>query len=101
MSDTFYRQALMHRETEAGVQEYVAWIPADKAVIGRVLKICFDGVWIDGWKVIDAGPRRREKLLQTAEQNARHGLRTFTCEEDPRSQNADRGPAGYQLKVDL
>ena len=31
----------------------VAWIPSKFAVIGKIIKIKFDGLWNNGWKVIN------------------------------------------------
>ena len=41
----------------------VAWIPSEYAIVEKVIKIKVDGLWDDGWMVIDAfGTKSKEHI---------------------------------------
>jgi hypothetical protein len=46
-----YRQCLLKKENSYRA----GWIPLEKAVKGKFLKIKLDDVWHDGWEVIQVG----------------------------------------------
>ena len=44
-----HTQCLIHK----GNVKYTAYLPSDYAKIGEYVKIKFDGIWEDGWLVVD------------------------------------------------
>lgn len=51
MNVTSYRQCLLKRKTTYRV----GWIPVDKAVKGKLLKLKLDDKWSNGWEVMQIG----------------------------------------------
>jgi hypothetical protein len=68
-----YRQALMHRSDGSGYVVLRAWIAADLAKVGKVLRLKIDDEWEDGWKVIEAGEARDEETVKGYEAQGRRG----------------------------
>jgi len=62
--DETYRQCLVRR----GAVQQTTWIPSEFAVTGGVVKLQDEGVWTDGWLVVEAyGPEvdRETALAQS------------------------------------
>ena len=47
-----------------GETHEVAWIPSDKAVVGKYVKLQTpDGTWTDGWEVLTVGLRMPSEMV--------------------------------------
>jgi len=46
-----YRQCLLKKNNTYRV----GWIPTERAILNKYLKIKLDNIWVDGWKVIQIG----------------------------------------------
>lgn len=53
-----YAQCSMERKVSTGVQQHVAWIPNEFAVVGKYIRIKFEETWIDGWLVTGVGAKK-------------------------------------------
>ena len=66
MSDVFYRQCSLRR-VDGHVD--MSWIPEGFAKKGEYLRIRRNGVWENGWQVVEVYDRESEKALLTHERD--------------------------------
>lgn len=59
--EVFYRQCRLVKRVENGEYVLVSWIPEPYATAGRIVKLCEDATWDDGWVVAGAGTTRLRK----------------------------------------
>ena len=66
----YYCQCKLRKKLdEDRYQIDVGWIPDKFAKIGRCLKIKRDGVWDEGWEVIEVGSRKEIEDVEAGERD--------------------------------
>lgn len=68
MKDLHYIQCRMRK----GMCYHTAWIPASFAKLNKILKIKKDGIWEDGWKVIDTYGRLHKRYIEDHANDYQH-----------------------------
>ena len=63
-----YRQCLLKN----GDSYRVSWIPIEKAVVGKHLKLKIDDIWVDGWQVIRKSQPHKSSEIEEREMDYKH-----------------------------
>lgn len=70
MIEVFYKQCVLQKKSENSCSEQTSYIPEPFCKVGRILKLKDEnGIWDDGWKVISAGERTPERLVELYSQS--------------------------------
>ena len=64
-----YRQCLLARKIPEGEVRQYSWIPEPFCVKGKTLKLKEDGVWTDGWKVLEAWEPKPAEWVEAHERD--------------------------------
>lgn len=53
-----YTQCRLKKSTDLGYIEDMAWVPSCMAIPGKKLRVRVDGMWEEGWVVVEAFSKR-------------------------------------------
>lgn len=88
------RQCTLERSTSNGFIRYVAWVPEKFASLGKALKLKFDGVWVDGYRVQHVGARQTveesNKASQSHKKHRKHSDRMRSTKNSPAGAGTDQ-----------
>ncbi len=56
----YFRQCRLKKLTEKGYLEQTSYIPEPFCVVGKIIKLRSENIWVDGWQVIEASDVRVE-----------------------------------------